>query len=111
MAQSGEKVWFRKLGEDGGSTYASSMMEGRFVGYHSRTGAVLCLTADGLKRGKSWTRQSLNDAWDITGFDKFWIWSHDLTIEVADSGPVIGYVTIHRYSQADFMCHEFLHLC
>ena len=38
MAQFGEKVWFRKIGEDGVSSFASRMI---FVGHHDRTGAVL----------------------------------------------------------------------
>ena len=43
MAQFGEKVWFRKIGEDGVSSVASRMTQGIFVGYHDRTGAVLCI--------------------------------------------------------------------
>ena len=34
MAQVGEKVWFRKIGEDGVSSYASRMTQGIFVGHH-----------------------------------------------------------------------------
>ena len=33
-----------------------------FVGHHDRTGA-------GAVRGKSWTRQTLGDAWDATNSD------------------------------------------
>ena len=44
MAQFGEKVWFRKIGEDGVSSFASRMTQGTFVGHHDRTGAVLCIT-------------------------------------------------------------------
>ena len=40
MAQMGEKVWFRKIGEDGVSSCASRMTHGIFVGQHDRTGAV-----------------------------------------------------------------------
>ena len=64
MAQFGEKVWFRRIGEDGGSTFASRMTQGIFVGHHDRTGSVLCMTKDGVQRGKSWTRQAYEDAWD-----------------------------------------------
>ena len=60
MAQFGEKVWFRKIGEDGVSSFASRMTEGIFVGHHDRTGAVL---------GKSWTRQALSDAWESTNWE------------------------------------------
>ena len=50
------KVWFRKIGEDGVSSFASRMTQGIFVGHHDRTGAVLCITNNGVVRGNSWTR-------------------------------------------------------
>ena len=65
MAQFGEKVWFRKIGEDGVSSFASRMTQGVFVGHHDRTGAVSCITKNGVVRGKSWTRQTLSDAWSV----------------------------------------------
>ena len=69
MAQIGEKVWFRKIGEDGVSSFASRMIQGIFVGHHDRTGALLCITKNGDVRGKSWTRQTLSDACDVTNWD------------------------------------------
>ena len=36
VAQFGEKVWFRKFGEDGVSSSASRMIEGIFVGHRDR---------------------------------------------------------------------------
>ena len=71
MAQFGEKVWFRKMeeGEDGVSSFASRMTQGIFVAHHHRTGAVLCIAKRGVVRGKSWTRQTLSDAWDATNCD------------------------------------------
>ena len=36
------------------------------VGHHDRTGAVVCITKNGVVRLKNWTRQPLNDAWDAT---------------------------------------------
>ena len=69
MAQFGEKVWFRKIGEDGVSSFASRMTQGIFVGHHDRTGALLCITKNGVVRGKSWTRQTLSDAWESTNWD------------------------------------------
>ena len=45
------------------------MTQGIFVGYHDRTGAVLCITMNGVVRGKSCTRQTLSDAWDVTIWD------------------------------------------
>ena len=63
MAQFGEKVWFRKIGEDGVSSFATCMTQGIFVGHHDRTIAVLCMP------GKSWTRQTLSDAWESTNWE------------------------------------------
>ena len=45
------------------------MTQGIFLGHHDRTGAVLCITKDGVVRGKSWTRQTLSDAWDSTNWE------------------------------------------
>ena len=61
MAQFGEKVWFRKIGDDGVSSFASRVTQGIFVGHHDRIGAHLCITKNGVVRGTSWTRQTLND--------------------------------------------------
>ena len=69
MAQFGEKVWFRKIGENGVSTLASRMTQEIFVGHHDRTGAVLRITKNGVVRGKSCKRQTLSDAWDATKWD------------------------------------------
>eukprot|EP00975_Prorocentrum_lima_P053086 11132989-Prorocentrum_lima.AAC.1 len=43
-------------------------MEGRFVGYHDRTGTVLAMTRDGVVRGRSVVRQPDEDAWSAKGF-------------------------------------------
>ena len=48
MAQVREEVCFRKIGEDGVSTFASCMAQGIFVGHHDRTGTVLCFTKNGV---------------------------------------------------------------
>ena len=69
MAQFGEKVWFRKIGENGDSSFASRMTQGIFVGHHDGTRAVLCITKNGVVRGGSWTRQTLSDAWESTNWD------------------------------------------
>ena len=52
MAQFGEKVWFRNIGEYGVSSFASRMTQGIFVGRHDRIVAVLCTTKKGVVRGK-----------------------------------------------------------
>ena len=48
---------------------ASRMTQGIFVGHHDRTGAVLYNTKNGVVRGKSWTRQTLSDAWESTNWE------------------------------------------
>ena len=45
------------------------MIQGIFVGHHDRTGAVLCITRNGVVRGRSWTRQTLIDAWESTNWE------------------------------------------
>ena len=57
VAQFGEKVWIRKFGEDCVSSSVSRMTQGIFVGHHDRTGAVFCITKNGVARGKSWTNR------------------------------------------------------
>ena len=69
MVQFGEKICFRKIGEDGVSTFACRVTHGIFVGHHNRKGAVLRITKKGVMRGKSRTRQTLSDAWDATNWD------------------------------------------
>ena len=69
MAQFGEKVWFRKIGEDDVSSHANRTTQGIFIGHHDRTGALLCITKNGVVRGKNWTRQTLSDACDVTNWD------------------------------------------
>ena len=64
-----EKVWLRKMGEDGVSSFASCITQGIFVGHHDRRGAVVCIAKNGGVRGKSWTRQPLNDAWNATNWN------------------------------------------
>ena len=66
MAQFGEKVWCRKIGEDGVSSFASRMTQETFVAHHDRTAAVVRITKNGVVRGKSWTGQTLSDAWNAT---------------------------------------------
>ena len=53
MAQFGEKVWFREIGEDGVSSFESRLTQGIFVGHQDRTGGVLCIAQNGAVRGKT----------------------------------------------------------
>ena len=54
------------------SSFASRMTQGIFVGHLDRTGAVLCITKNGVVRGKSWTRQTLSDALESTNWEGLW---------------------------------------
>ena len=65
MAHVGETVCFRKMGEDGVSTFASRMTQGIFAGHHDPTGAIFVCHQE----CKCWTRQPLSDAWDATNWD------------------------------------------
>ena len=69
MAQFGEKVRCRKIGQDGVSSFASRMTQGIFTDHHDRTGEVLCITKNGVVRGKSSTRQTLSDAWESMNWE------------------------------------------
>ena len=71
MAPFGEKLGFREIGEDGVSSFASRMTQGIFVDHHDRTRAVFCITKNGVVRGKSWTRQTLSDAWESTNWEEW----------------------------------------
>ena len=51
------------------SFFASRMIQGIFVGHLDRTGAVLCIIKNGVVRVKSWTRQTLSDAWESTNWE------------------------------------------
>ena len=83
VAQFGEKVWLRQIREDGVSFFSSRMTHGIFVGHHDRTGAVLCITRMELCEAKSWTRQTLSDAWESTN------WKGLCGTPVADGGSRI----------------------
>ena len=52
MSQFGEKVWFRNIGKYGLISFASRMTQGIFFVHHGRTGAVLCITKNGVVRQK-----------------------------------------------------------
>ena len=57
------------LGGHGVSSFASRMTQGIFVGHHGQTRAVLRITKNEVVRGKSWTRQTLSDAWESTNWE------------------------------------------
>ena len=63
------KFGFVKLEKTASALFASRMTQKNFVVHHDRTGAVLCLTKNGVVRGKSWTRQTVSDAWESTNWE------------------------------------------
>ena len=66
MAQFGEKIWFRKIGEEGISSFVKRIIQGIFVGHHDRTRAILNMTKSGIVRSKKLTKQTLRDVWKST---------------------------------------------
>ena len=102
MAQFGEKVWFRKIREDGVSSFACCMTQGIFVGHHDRAGAVICFTKNGVVRGKSWTRRTLSDAWESTNWEGL-RGTPKLTKKVtADKeGPPLPRIVVERAPEAE----------
>ena len=110
--QFGEKVWFRKIGEDGVSSFASRMTQGIFVGHHDRTRAVLCITKNGVVRGKSWTRQTLSDGWESTNWDALCgtPWqvvagelklTNKVTADKGGAGPPLPRIVVERAPEVD----------
>ena len=47
------KFGSEKFEKNGVSSFASRMTQGIFVGHHDGTGAVLCITKNGVVRGKN----------------------------------------------------------
>ena len=64
MVQLGEKFWFHKIGEEGINSSVKRIIQGIFVGRHDRTRAIPYIAKSGIVRGKSWTKQTLSDAWE-----------------------------------------------
>ncbi|CAK0857642.1 unnamed protein product [Prorocentrum cordatum] len=63
-AEFGERVHYRPLGVgDERSTLAPKMLVGHFVGYHSRTGALLVMTQSGVVRAQGFKRLHRAQAW------------------------------------------------
>ena len=74
----GERAYFRPVGEYTGSTYQPKMVEGRYLGHHTRTGACVAITKEGvihasgirrLPEDQKWIREGWSDLrglpWDV----------------------------------------------
>ena len=64
-----EKCGFVRLEKTVSVLLQARTTQGIFVGHHDRTGAVLCITKNGVVLGKSWRRQTLSDAWESTNWE------------------------------------------
>ena len=60
------KILFREIGEDGVNSFASRMTQGIFVVINKSS---FRMTKNGFVRDKSWTRQTLSDAWESTNWE------------------------------------------
>ena len=58
---------FCRVGEEGGSTHASRMTLGVYVGVHDRTASA---HKKAVMRDKSWKRQTSTDAWEPQAWEK-----------------------------------------
>ena len=69
----GERLYFREVGEG-----VRILKEGRYVGHHGRTGSILVMTADGVRRGTGIRLLSSADRWDPSGWDllRGLLWEH-----------------------------------
>ena len=63
-----ESLVFVKMEKMVSVSFASRKTQGIFVGHYDRTGAILCITKNGVVRGQSKTRQTLSDPWDATNW-------------------------------------------
>ena len=67
----GEKIFFR---EAGAKTHRNAlqpkMQEGRYIGHHGRTGALLAITPEGVKRGTGLRRLPAEDRWTTDGWEE-----------------------------------------
>ena len=61
----GERLYFREVGEG-----TRVLKEGRYVGHHGRTGSLMLMTSQGVKRGIGFRRMPNADRWDPTGWDQ-----------------------------------------
>ena len=71
--QFGERVFFREARADPGSrlsTLAPVMEEGRYIGHHGRTGVLLVMTKNGVKRGLSFRRLPPEQRWVTEGWSE-----------------------------------------
>ena len=52
------------------TAFEAKMIYGRYIGHHGRTGALLVLTEDEVKRGVGVRRLAIQERWNKEGWDK-----------------------------------------
>ena len=77
----GERLYFREVGEG-----TRVLKEGRYVGHHGRTGSLMLITPEGVKRGTGFRRMPSADRWDPAGWDQL----RGIPWEHAAPRPAIG---------------------
>ena len=73
MFQFGEKIWFRKNGEEGIKSTVKRRIQGMFVGHQDRTRAIPYIAKSGTVRGQSRTRQTLSDACEPMNLEDWFV--------------------------------------
>ena len=64
----GERAYFKPVGEYSGSTYQPKMIEGRYLGHHSRTGACIAITSNGVIHASGIRRLPDDQKWVKDGW-------------------------------------------
>ena len=71
LLQFGERAHFRLLrAEARKSGFGQKLVQGRFVGFHSRSGCLLMMTEKGVVRGQGFNRMTFADRWDPSDLPK-----------------------------------------
>ena len=99
----GEKLYYREVGEG-----VRHLKEGRRIGHHGRTGSLLVIAADGVKRGTGVRRLADCDRWVADGWDALRGLPWEVTARRSPGTPragAAGEAVVHR----QFM--SWRHLC
>ena len=65
----GEKIYFKEATyHQHANALEPKMLEGRYLGHHGRTGALLAITSEGVRRGKGLRRLPESERWTEVGW-------------------------------------------
>lgn len=71
-AEFGERVWITPVRPGSVKDDAAPRaIEGLYLGHHSRTGAVMVMTSEGIRKGMSFRKMTVQQAWDTAGWSRF----------------------------------------